>query len=420
MSVDATSARKPDQAAVAAKGHDSLPPDLKCEYEPIRLEDLLSGLPEIEGEDEFSALAKAALEPALLLAEIAQEAPVTTGGWAAAEPEPAAPKPPPEEPAAATSLVVEEMRQSDPGALMETLAAIAALPAEEEAEPEAEPVAVEVPAEEPAAAEEPEPVADATGDDLATRIDAIIAAHAASGLSESKGDSALPENREALALLLSEPPPAEDFAALDALYACWPRTTHHCDSRALLAVAHNVSRNFGLPGKLPMTTSKAWRMLSPETFEAELAQRLADVGRFIADWQKTQRTFLILEFNEVELIEYLFEALHPGDHADLLAGVMNFKVLSNRRLGLLRRIPSRIKKQVLPMLPDRKDEALVLLAHAKALLDRIADPSGFAPIVNTANKMAEEIERAMKSIASLGAPAIPPPQGGPVALGPIG
>lgn len=269
---------------------------------------------------------------------------------------------------------------------------------------------------------EPEPEStDTAAADLAARVEAIIAAHLPPGtLPAAKGDSALPERLDALAMLLSDPPPAQDFAALDALYACWPRSTLNSPSRALLAAAHNLSRNFGLPGKLPMAATKAWRMLSPTMYQAELAQRLADIGTFIAEWQSTQRTFLILEFGEVEQIEYLFEALHPGYHTDLLAGVMNFKVLSNRRLGLLRRIPTRVKKQVSAMLPDGKDQALVELAHAKALLQQMAN-NGFAPIANAAGKALEEIEKLMKAVASIGAPPPPAaPPGGGLPLGRIG
>lgn len=251
-------------------------------------------------------------------------------------------------------------------------------------------------------------------------VDAVIAAHAAPGTPPTiKGDATLPDDLDALARLLADPPPSNDFAALDALYTCWPKHTADSSSRALLAVAQALSRQFGLPGKLPMSMAKAWRMLSPSEFEAELAQRLADVGTFIADWQKTQRTFLILEFGEIELIEYLFEALHPGYHADILAGVMNFKVLSNRRMGLLRRIPMRIKKQIAPLLPANKERALTELVHVRALLERVATETGFAPIVETANKAQEEVEKMMKAVANIGAPP-PAPGAGGGALGRIG
>lgn len=251
-------------------------------------------------------------------------------------------------------------------------------------------------------------------------VDAVIAAHAAPGTPLTiKGDATLPDDLDALARLLADPPPSNDFAALDALYTCWPKHTADSSSRALLAVAQALSRQFGLPGKLPMAMAKAWRMLSPSVFETELAQRLADVGTFIADWQKTQRTFLILEFGEIELIEYLFEALHPGYHADILAGVMNFKVLSNRRMGLLRRIPMRIKKQIAPLLPANKERALTELVHVRALLERVATETGFAPIVETANKAQEEVEKMMKAVANIGAP-LPAPGAGGGALGRIG
>lgn len=308
------------------------------------------------------------------------------------------------------------------------------------AEPEPEPdenvliLSEEAPPAEPETVPEPEPEQEVESDPqpepasdedeaaaLAATVEAIIAAHMPGGLAPVvKGETALPARQDALAQLLSDPPPPQDFIALDALYACWPKNTQDCPSRALLAVAQNLSRNFGLPGKLPMASAKAWRMLSPTVFEAELAQRLSDVGSFIADWQKTQRTFLILEFSEIELVEYLFEALHPGYHADILAGVMNFKVLSNRRLGLLRRIPARIRRQVAPLLPDHKEKALVEMAHAKALLERVAGETGFAPIVETAAKAVEELDKMMKATANIGAPPPPPGPGGGLALGRIG
>lgn len=256
--------------------------------------------------------------------------------------------------------------------------------------------------------------------DVQAVIAAIISERAPASM--SKGSDQLPERLDALAALLADPPPAGDFHTLDLLYTCWPKTTIRSNSRALLAVAYNLSCMFGLPGKLPMAASKAWRMLDPDLYEGDLAVALKDIAAFIFGWQREQKTFLILEFGEVELIEYLFEALHPGRHQSELETVMNFKVLSNRRMGLLRRIPGRARKLVQPLLPERRDEALVLLAHFKALLDRLAQPPGFPPILDTAAKMAEEVEKLMKQTAAAGAPALPggAPPGGGQALGRIG
>ncbi|GEM_PF-2658866 len=265
-------------------------------------------------------------------------------------------------------------------------------------------------------------------DPLQQRVEDIIAAHAQRAAptpgAPLRGSHDLPENREALAKLLDDVQPASDFEALDLVYACWSKTTHESDSRALLAVAQQISHHFGLPDKLPMAATKAWKMLDNKVFSPELADRLAAVGQFIVDWQKTQRVFLILEFSEIELIEYLFEALSPADYPELLAEVMNFKVLSNRRMGLLRRFPARLRKQTQSMLPDRKEEALVIQAHGKALLQQIADPRGFAPIVEVAGKMLEEVEKLMKQTANAGAPpqlgGPPGGGGGGAALGRIG
>ncbi|MGE5514386.1 MAG: hypothetical protein ACM31D_01045 [Bacteroidota bacterium] len=405
-----------------------VPPPFAKEGDPYTLDELLSGLPPVNAQD------------ALLLSELAPPPSVPPEGWMdAAEPPPTVDavndNPTPDDAGDDQDSNSGE-DEWDPSALsmgnivaaLHALAEDAPPPAEDEDDDGllvlGDEHLVAAPTPEPAPEPAPEPeAADASGalaNELAARIEAIIAAHSPQGReAESKGDSALPERLDALALLLSDPPPAEDFAALDALYACWPKTTLNCPSRALLAVAHNLGRNFGLPGKLPMATTKAWRMLSPTIFEAELAQRLADTDAFIAEWQRSQRTFLILEFGEVELIEYLFEALHPGYHADLLAGVMNFKVLSNRRMGLIRRIPTRVRKQVSALLPAGKDQALVELAHAKALVQQIGN-TGFAPIADAAGKALEDIEKLMKAVANAGAPPPPAPPGGGMPLGRIG
>jgi len=207
----------------------------------------------------------------------------------------------------------------------------------------------------------------------------------------------------ALAELLAHPPPSDDFRALDLLYACWPRATILSTDQKLMDVARNLTRNFGLPGRLPMASSRAWKMLDTVTFEPETSDCLAMISRFVDVWHRSQENFLILDFGEIELIEYLFESLHPGRHASALVTVMNFKVLSSRRLGLLRRVPNRMRRMVEPLVAaGRTEAALVELGHAKALLRRIADPLGFAPVVEAAVKAEETVD---KIIAQVAAPA---------------
>ncbi len=265
---------------------------------------------------------------------------------------------------------------------------------------------------------EPEPVA-AEDDDVLVLGDSLAEATPEPLLEPLVA----PVEPDALAILLADPPPSNDFAALDLLYGLWPRGSRNQTDADLLAVAQNLARRFGCPDHLPMTAARAWQMLDPQHFQAAFATQLTAIGAFARDWQDTHRDFLILEFGEVELIEYLFEGLHPGHHAELLVEVMNFKVLSNRRLGLLRRVPNRMRKAVEPLLTaGRPEEAMVELAHAKALLDRIADPLGYAPIVESATRAADEVEKLMKRIAAAAAPATPPapPAGGGLTLGRIG
>lgn len=232
--------------------------------------------------------------------------------------------------------------------------------------------------------------------------------HAALARMPAKGRADLPGNHAALYCLLADQPPRVDFEAIDLLHDCFPRGTRNSDSRVLLAVARNLTRAFGRPGRLPITSGKAWTMLEAELFADELADELARIGDFILHWQASEKTFLILEFAEVELIEYLFESLDPGRHAGLLARVMDFKVLSGRRMGLLRRIPARLRRRieaahgaVSPLLRRHVDDTL-------ALLDQLAGPGSFAAVANAALAAHAEVERMAAQMSSaLPAPARP-------------
>ncbi|MDO8605398.1 MAG: hypothetical protein Q7R40_02570 [Phaeospirillum sp.] len=250
----------------------------------------------------------------------------------------------------------------------------------------------------------PPPASEPPGDDMtADGMVALIAAATPDGI----GTLELPDQLDSLAKLLRTP--SDDFTAQDLLHDCWPRGSVNVSSRALLAVAINLSRNFGLPGKLPMAASKAWRMLDPQIFQAALAQRLAAIGDFIFAWQRAQFTFLSLEFGEIELIEYLFEALHPGYNTELLASVMNFKVLSGRRIGLLRRIPGHARRMAGELDKGSREQSLIHLAHVKSLLVRLAEPDGFPPIVDAAAHALIEVEKLMKQVAN--PPALPSAEG---------
>jgi transposase-like protein len=265
----------------------------------------------------------------------------------------------------------------------------------------------------------PEPVRPAAPEAAETALPPLDPArmlagiHAALARMPAKGHADLPGNHAALYRLLADQPPQVDFEAIDLLHDCFPRGTRNSDSRVLLAVARNLTRAFGRPGRLPITSGKAWTMLEAELFADELADELARIGDFILHWQASEKTFLILEFAEVELIEYLFESLDPGRHAGLLARVMDFKVLSGRRMGLLRRIPARLRRRieaahgaVSPLLRRHVDDTL-------ALLDQLAGPGSFAAVANAALAAHAEVERMAAQMSSaLPAPARsvePPP-----------
>ena len=144
-------------------------------------------------------------------------------------------------------------------------------------------------------------------------------------------EATLPDDLIMLATLLGPRPAATDFKAADMVRDCFASLGQGAQkSRALLAVALRLSREFGLPSRLPLATARAWHMLDPAVFEAEMAGQLSTISAFISNWQKTQQTFLCLEFPEIELIEFLFESLSPFRHSDVMYDVLNFKALSNR------------------------------------------------------------------------------------------
>jgi len=214
----------------------------------------------------------------------------------------------------------------------------------------------------------------------------------------AKGDAALPDDVATLALLLSPAPPGTDFQTADLVRNCFAAPAMDAStSRALLAVALRLARGFGTQDRLPLATIRAWRMLDPEMFEAEMAAQLAAISLFIAQWQETQQTFLCLEFAEVELIEFLFESLPPARHGDGLCDILNFKVLSNRRQGILRRIPHRLRKSV-QNCGGRGAEAIAAVEATRTLLDRIAASHAYPPIVEAANAALDEVKKIAETL----------------------
>lgn len=252
----------------------------------------------------------------------------------------------------------------------------------------------------------------ATGPVISTDQDRALVAQALAN-APAKGDPTLPDDIATLAALLASPPPTNDFKAADMVRDCFASLgAASPSSRALLAVAIRLSREFGGPARLPLATVRAWRMLDPVLFEDEMAAQLTAISQFISNWQKTQQIFLCLEFGEIELIEFLFETLPPIRHADILAEVLNFKVLSNRRQGILRRIPHRLRKFV----QNSGGKGPDVLAHVEAtriLLDQIAATRNYPPIVAAAAAALEEVGKFAEKLR-------PPPTANAAQSGPAG
>jgi hypothetical protein len=217
-----------------------------------------------------------------------------------------------------------------------------------------------------------------------------------------KGEVVVPGNLQALDRLLGDTLPAMDFEAADLLHDCFPRGTRHSGNRVLLAVARNLTRNFGRPGRLPMTSGKAWTMLDPAVFVDQMAAQLAEISDFVLNWQAQEKSFLILEFAEVELIEYLFEHLHPRRHGALLIKVMDFKVLSTRRAGLLRRIPARVRRFVQHTAGAPPSVPLAYARDSAALLELIEKRVFFRPVVEAAAAARAELEKVISRLTPAG------------------
>ncbi|OAN48032.1 hypothetical protein A6A04_04540 [Paramagnetospirillum marisnigri] len=228
-----------------------------------------------------------------------------------------------------------------------------------------------------------------------------------------KGDPSIPAHVVAAALLLADEVPLQDFQAVDLLQDAFPRGTRQSDSRVLMAIARALTRDFGRPGRLPIASAKAWAMLDPILFSDELAAQLSAICSFVQGWQARESSFLILEFSEIELIEYLFENLHPGRHRQLLVQVMDFKVLSARRVGLLRRIPSRIRRVI--ELSGPRQAALARDYHeaSLALLAQLSRPENFSAVAMAARIALAEAEKISLPTSS------PPPPSPPPSLHPV-
>ena len=148
-------------------------------------------------------------------------------------------------------------------------------------------------------------------------------------------------------------------------------------------------------------------------FDAEMAGQLSTISAFISNWQKTQQTFLCLEFPEIELIEFLFESLSPFRHSDVMYDVLNFKALSNRRQGILRRVPHRLRKFVQDS--GKAPAALLHVEATQTFLDRVAVSHGYAPIIQAATASLEEVKKIAEKLLPPAAIAAPPGDGQPLA-----
>jgi hypothetical protein len=250
-----------------------------------------------------------------------------------------------------------------------------------------------------------EPEVTAPSADAATPPDAVPAAvqdadgllrRIAAATPNGVGTADLPQRQDALDALLAFP--SDDFVAQDLLRACWPQRGPVA-SRAALAVALTLTQGFGRSGRLPLASAQAWRLLDPNVFREALSRQLATISDFVLIGQKPTAPALSLEHGEIDLIEYLFETLEPGENPDLLASVMAFKGLSGRRFGLVRRIPTRARHRIEALDPAMRSAALPGLFQSRALLLRLSDHGSFPPLAEAALRALTEIEALIERVA---------------------
>jgi len=255
--------------------------------------------------------------------------------------------------------------------------------------------------------------------DIPTQIKAVAPSDAITIIERAmagvpaKGECVIPKNVEAAAALLSHLDALNDLQALDYLQSAFPRSTRRSKNRVILAIARAVTESFGTANRLPLTSMCAWSMLDAEVFTDEFAAQFTIISTFILGWQSDKKDFLLLDPSEVSLIELMFESLHPRKQGLLAAKVMDFKVMSNRRLGLIRRIPNRVEQILTSAAATGTTETAIQYAKdCLALLDHIARPEGFAPIIEeakiSAGKIVKTVQRVMAPPAQ---PALPPPDG---------
>lgn len=231
---------------------------------------------------------------------------------------------------------------------------------------------------------------------VAARDDDALIRQIAALTPDGTGTLDLPHRADAIAVLLDGP--GDDAVAQELLRTCWPQGGPVA-SRAALAVAKSLSRGFGHGERLPLASAQAWRLLDPVLFREALSGQLAAIADFVLIGQKPNAPAVTLDHGEIDLIEYLFETLEPGETLDRLAAVMAIKGLSGRRFGLVRRIPVRARQRIADLEPTDRAAALPSLFQSRALLLRLADQGSFPPLAEAALRALADIETLIEQVA---------------------
>jgi hypothetical protein len=197
--------------------------------------------------------------------------------------------------------------------------------------------------------------------------------------------------------------PENDEKTLDELIALRGRKRSQDPDPKLAAIALKLASLTGTNAGRPLAALHAWKILDSESAAEAAKEAFETIVAFTEKWKETGKGFLILENAEIDLIELLFETLDPERDAELMLKAMNFKFLSGRRLGLVRRIAARLRSTARSTC-DR--EKLLAAANVTSkFLATVENEKGiWQPIVIEAAKaneicrgIAERIEASLRS-----------------------
>lgn len=196
--------------------------------------------------------------------------------------------------------------------------------------------------------------------------------------------------------------PEEDFKALDEVRRQWGRVDGSVRCLHLVRAALRLASWVGSPRSRPLAALAAWNLLDPSLMGDAAQACLSRIMDGLLAEQASSSDLVVLDPVEVELIGILYERLNPENPEDLvqMRRLMELKMLSVSRLGLLRRFPTRVKRLVKSGVPAAKASAWARAAAEH--LDGLAQTAGW-------ELLREAAATSRESCAALAERLAPPP-----------